>query len=71
MNDYLARQAAKERAIANAAEDMTLQFLQDVLCITMNEEFGFGVDRMDRLTEALGRNYNKYHPALEGGQEPC
>ena len=69
MNDYLARQAAKERAIASVAEDMTRQFCLDVLCITMNEEFGFGVGRLDRLTTALSANYNKYHPALEGGQE--
>ena len=69
MNDYLARQAAKERAIASVAEDMTRQFCLDVLCITMNEEFGFGVGRLDRLTTALSANYNKYRPALEGGQE--
>lgn len=45
------------------------QFWETYLQVTLHQEFGFGYDRIKRLTDAWGRTYNQFHDALDGGTE--
>ena len=45
------------------------QFWETYLQVTLHQEFGFGYDRIKRLTDAWGKTYNQFHDALDGGTE--
>lgn len=66
---YLARERAIRREYAAASERLTRQFLLDTLQVTLHTEFGFGYDRIMRLTDAWSKTYDLFHEALEGGNE--
>lgn len=53
----------------NVAERLTQQLMMDTLQITLHNEFGFGYDRIKRVTEEWGKCYNTFHDALTGGNE--
>ena len=45
------------------------QFWETYLQVTLHQEFGFGYDRIKRLTDAWSQTYNQFHDALDGGTE--
>lgn len=68
-NAFLAKQAAVRQAYVEASENITRQMMVDSMIVVLNEEFGFGYDRIKRTMDALIQRYDAYHAALEGGPE--
>ena len=66
---YLIQQRETKRRLVQAAERVTQQLMLDTLQVTLHSEFGFGYDRIMRLTNAWGKTYDLFHEALEGGNE--
>lgn len=66
---YLIQQLETRRRLVQAAERVTQQLMLDTLQVTLHQEFGFGYDRIKRLTDAWGKTYNQFHDALDGGTE--
>lgn len=66
---FLVQQEEIRQSYMQAAERITQQLMLDTLQITLNEEFGFGYDRIKKLTDAWGKTYNTFHDALNGGPE--
>jgi hypothetical protein len=66
---FLIREQQIRQQAMNTAERVTQQILLDTLQITLHTEFGFGYDRIKRVTEAWGACYKTYHDALTGGPE--
>ena len=48
----------------NAAKDIFSQYAVDMLQMTLNEELGFGYDRIVRFTKKWEGNWEKYIAAL-------
>ena len=61
---FMAKQLAMQRALIEASERVTQQLMMDTLQIVLHNELGFGYDRIMRITEAWGSEYNHYHDAL-------
>ena len=55
---YLILQRETRRRLVQAAERVTQQLMLDTLQVTLHQEFGFGYDRIKRLTDAWGKTYN-------------
>lgn len=66
---YLIQQRETRRRLVQAAERVTQQLMLDTLQVTLHQEFGFGYDRIKRLTDAWGKTYNQFHDAPDGGTE--
>ena len=66
---YLIQQREARRRLVQAAERVTQQLMLDTLQVTLHQEFGFGYDRIKRLTDAWSQTYNQFHDALDGGTE--
>ena len=66
---YLIQQRETRRRLVQAAERVTQQLMLDTLQVTLHQEFGFGYDRIKRLTDAWSKTYNQFHDALDGGTE--
>lgn len=66
---YLARELEKRQALMDASFRTAQQLMLDTLQITLHTEFGFGYDRILRVTEKWGECFNVYHEALEGTEE--
>lgn len=66
---YLAKERALRQAFMQAAERVTQQLMLDTIQVTLHEKFGFGYDRIKKLTDAWGKCYTMYHDALDGGPE--
>lgn len=61
---YLQKQALIQRVYIEAAEAVMKQFMVDTLQIAINDEFGFGPERLERLVKKWGEVYSKYYPCL-------
>ena len=61
---YLAKQLAMRQALIDATERVTQQLMMDTLQITLHE-FGWGYDRIMKLTKAWADAYNHYHDTLD------
>lgn len=68
-SDFLARQRAERQAYIEASERVTRQLMVDCMMLVLNDEFGFGYDRIKRVMNAMEEKYNLYHDALDGGPE--
>lgn len=64
-----ARKNASGGVTIGVMERVTQQLMLDTLQVTLHQEFGFGYDRIKRLTDAWGKTYNQFHDALDGGTE--
>ena len=60
---FMAKQLAMRQALIEATERVTQQLMMDTLQITLHE-FGWGYDRIMKLTKAWSDSYNHYHDAL-------
>lgn len=49
---YLARERIVRQEYMSATERVTQQLMLDTLQVTLHREFGFGYDRIKRLTDA-------------------
>ena len=58
---FMAKQLAMRQALIEATERVTQQLMMDTLQIVLHNELGFGYDRIMRITEAWGSEYNHYH----------
>ena len=61
---FMEKQLAIRQALIQASERVTQQLMLDTLQIAIHNEFGFGYDRIKKLTDAWGETYNYYHDAL-------
>lgn len=68
-NDFLARRRAEKQAYIQASERVTRQLMADCMMVVLNEEFGFGYDRIKRMMDAMQEKYDLCHAALDGGPE--
>ena len=60
---FMAKQLAMRQALIEATERVTQQLMMDTLQITLHE-FGWGYDRITKITKAWSDAYNHYHDAL-------
>lgn len=73
-NGYIKRRDARVNAYREAEQDTTIQFMTDMLMLTLNdpEVMGkdvFGKKRLKRVIEDWGKKWDMYHGALEAGDE--
>lgn len=73
-NGYLERQRTTVNVYRQAEKETYTQFMSDMFQITLNdpEIMGkdvFGEERIAKVLEGVSKNYDKYHGALEKGQE--
>ena len=61
---FVEKQLAIRQALIQASERVTQQLMLDTLQVAIHNEFGFGYDRIKKLTDAWGKTYNHYHDAL-------
>lgn len=71
---YLDRQKKLVNVYRQAEKETYIQFMTDTLVLTLNdpEVMGkdvFGKKRLLKIIEAWGKTYDKYHGALEKGDE--
>lgn len=71
---YLAKQKKTVDTYRQAEKDTYIQFMTDTLMLTLNdpEIMGkdvFGKKRITKIVLAWGKVFDKYHGALEGGDE--
>ena len=62
---FMAKQLAIRQALIDASERVTQQLMLDTLQITLHNDFGFGYDRINKMTDAWSKRYNHYHDAMD------
>ncbi len=65
----LYRRDALTQKKLDAMQRTMKQYMLDTLLITMHEDFGWGCERLTRLSEKWGETYEHYFPALQGTDE--
>lgn len=68
---FLKRQSANTEDLSIKIQLTTRQFMIDTLQIAIHEEFGFGYDRIIRLTERWEKVRKEYHPAIDPREPLC
>ena len=73
-NGYLQRQRNTVNVYRQAEKETYIQFMTDTLILTLNDPAVMGKDvfgekRIRRVVEAWGKVFDKYHGALEKGDE--
>ena len=63
-NSYLDRQRQQTQAYIQATCDIYCQYICDMACITLHDDFGFGPERIKRFVESLGDCARTFDPAL-------
>ena len=63
-NAFLQKQQIMIKVYVDATEAIMKQFMVDTLQIAIHEEFGFGYDRIERLTKAWGEKYSEFYKCL-------
>lgn len=66
---YLQQQSEMQRALLAEAQRTVKQLMLDTCQITLHEEFGWGYERIKRLSDAWGACYDKYFEALMNRME--
>ena len=62
---FLLKQEQKEQDLLLKAQGIMIQYMIDTLQITMNEEHGWGYDRLDKLMDDWKERRLLYQPVLE------
>ena len=73
-NGYLQRQRNTVNAYRQAEKETYIQFMTDTLILTLNDPTVMGKDvfgekRIKKVVEAWGKVFDKFHGALEKGDE--
>ena len=63
-NAYLEKQRADKHAFMNSVELIVKQYCIDTLIITLQEEYGWGYDRLMNLMVQWDRNRKKFQEAI-------
>ena len=63
-NAYLEKQRADKKAFMNSVELIVKQYCIDTLIITLQEEYGWGYDRLMNLMVQWDRNRKKFQEAI-------
>lgn len=71
---YIQRRDARVNVYREAEKDTTIQFMTDMLMLTLNDpdvmgKDVFGKKRLARVIKAWGEKWDQYHGALEAGDE--
>ena len=53
---FMEKQLAIRQALIQASERVTQQLMLDTLQVAIHNEFGFGYDRIKKLTDAWGKH---------------
>ena len=66
---YIERRDNRVNVYRKAEQDTTIQFMTDMLILTLNDSEVMGKDvfRLVRVIKAWGEKWDKYHGALENG----
>ena len=62
---YTERQKAVHQVLTQAAADTYSQFMSDLACIVLHDEFGFGSERCRRFHDALEASCTEWSGALD------
>jgi hypothetical protein len=62
---FLLKQEQRERDLLLKAQGIVIQYMIDTLQITMNEEHGWGYDKLDKLMYDWKKRRILYQPVLE------
>lgn len=62
---YTERQKVVHQILTQAAADTYSQFMSDLACIVLHDEFGFGAERCRRFHDALEASYAEWDVALD------
>ena len=62
---FLAKQAAIQQKMIDDAQRVTCELMAETLQITLHEEFGWGYDRIMRITHNWVAVQREYKPALD------
>lgn len=65
-NAYLARIEQAKHDAALREHRFTRQLMVDLVYITLNREFGFGADRLERFAKAVRETYDEYADIWNG-----
>lgn len=73
-NGYLKQRRAEIDAYRQAEKDTYIQYITDMLIVTLNdpEVMGkdvFGAKQITKVVDAMGKKFDQYHSALEDGPE--
>ena len=68
---FLQRQAEYQEDLSAKIQIITRQFMIDSLQITLNEEFGWGYDRLVKLNDAWEKKRRELHPAVDPRDPLC
>lgn len=63
-NAYLEKQRADKHAFMNSVELIVKQYCIDTLIITLQEEYGWGYDRLSKLMVQWDHNRKKFQDAI-------
>lgn len=62
---FLRKQEEKQNDLIIKAQGIIIQYMIDTLQITLNEEYGWGYDRLDTLTNEWKKRREHYQAVLE------
>lgn len=62
---YTERQKAVHQILTQAAADTYIQFMADISCIVLHDEFGFGAERCRRFHDVLQANLMEWDVVLD------
>ena len=68
---FLKKQARQANDLANVYKDIDQQFMLDTLQITLNRHWGFGFDRLMRLTKQWEAVRAELYPAINPNNPEC
>lgn len=73
-NGFLERQQQRQDALMQAQKETYIQFMADMLSITLNDPEWVGKDvfggkRLKKVLEGVSANFDKFHGALEKNPE--
>lgn len=68
---FLKRQSEKQEDMSIKIQLTTRQFMIDTLQITLREDFGWGFDRIMKLTEAWEKQRLEYSPVIDPSNKMC
>ena len=62
---FLMRKEQEKDELLSKAQDIVIQYMIDTLQITLREQYGWGYDRIMKLTEVWRATRDHYKPAVE------
>lgn len=70
-NAYLAKKELERQVWTEVATRLAEQYMTDTLQITLHQQFGWGYDRLMRLSEKWRETIIEYRPAMDARDNEC